>query len=82
MFARRLLVNNEDKIVGLAISALRRLGTSSLRPGTVNEKTVRDYIAEQGKKEEDEDKTLKLDAGHLAGTFGTPELLTADAGSS
>ena len=28
--------------------------------GSVNEKTVRDYIAEQGKKEEDEDRTFLL----------------------
>lgn len=28
--------------------------------GSVNEKTVREYIAEQGKKEEDEDKTFIL----------------------
>ena len=28
--------------------------------GTVNEKTVRDYIADQGKKEEDEDRTFIL----------------------
>ena len=37
---------------------MSQIGYFCCTTGTVTEQTVRDYIAEQGKKEEDEDRTF------------------------